>query len=146
MQVNFEELDFDEDFLSERAEELGLFQLKLDLPKGLQVIGFAHDNRVLIRHEEKVSFPKSEKEEHLDLIIKGRCRKCGVLLITEDGEDSICVECDTKLEQDEPESMMLDGSKLADEMEKAKSETDEQKIGKEINKDYAKDGLSEGGK
>ena len=52
MKINYEDLEFDEDFLSERAEELGLFQLKLELPKGLNVTGFSFNNRLLVRRRE----------------------------------------------------------------------------------------------
>jgi len=51
VKLTYEDLEFDEDFTSERAEELGLFQLRLELPKGLRVTGFNFDNRLLIRKD-----------------------------------------------------------------------------------------------
>ena len=49
MKLNYKDLEFDKDFESERAKEMGLFQLVLDLPKGLYITGFASKNRILIR-------------------------------------------------------------------------------------------------
>lgn len=55
MEIKLEDLEFDEDFLSERAEEMKLFQLKLELPKGLRVTGFTFGNRLLIRKSREDS-------------------------------------------------------------------------------------------
>lgn len=53
MEIDYCDLEFDEDFDTKRAEELGLFQLKLDLPKGLRVTGFGFDNKLLIRRQNE---------------------------------------------------------------------------------------------
>ncbi len=55
MIIRNKDLEFDEDFKLERAKELDLLQLKLDLPYGLIVTGFSKDNRILIRREEKLN-------------------------------------------------------------------------------------------
>ena len=46
--IKFEDLEFDEDFLSERAEKGEFFQIKLSLPKGFQVTGFTRKNIIKI--------------------------------------------------------------------------------------------------
>ena len=51
MKITYKDLEFDEDFKFERANEMGLFQLKLKLPEGLFVTGFSNNNRILIRRE-----------------------------------------------------------------------------------------------
>ena len=53
MKITYEDLEFDEDFLSSRAEEMKLFQLRLELPEGLRVTGYMIGNRLLIRKELK---------------------------------------------------------------------------------------------
>ena len=58
MEINYEELEFNKDFFVEKAEELGLFQLNLELPEGLEVIGFTRNNRILLRRQKI----KGEKE------------------------------------------------------------------------------------
>ena len=52
MEITHKDLEFDEDFLGFRAEELGLFQLRLKLPKGYNITGFTFDNRILIRRNK----------------------------------------------------------------------------------------------
>ncbi len=58
MKITYEDLEFNEDYSSERAEELGLFQLKLELPKELEVHGIDFGNRILIKKEIKQDIRK----------------------------------------------------------------------------------------
>jgi len=53
MIIKYEDIELDKDFSKERAEELGLFRLKLELPEGLQVTGYEFNNSVLIRRTQK---------------------------------------------------------------------------------------------
>lgn len=47
--IKFTDLQFDEDFKSERANFNGFFQIALSLPKGYQITGYTRENKIKIR-------------------------------------------------------------------------------------------------
>ena len=49
MKIKIKDLQYDKDFALERAKEMDLFKLKLELPEGLQITGYTFDGEVLIR-------------------------------------------------------------------------------------------------
>ena len=52
MKIKLSDLEYDEDFQIERAKELNLFKLSLDLPDHLEITGFTRSNKLLIREKK----------------------------------------------------------------------------------------------